>query len=100
MIPVTASDPQVARLQRQLEATRRISQALFQQDSERTGRKPGGTGLGTRIVKDVVDAHGGEITVESKENVGTTFRLRLPLHPPALQSANADDPEKEDFYHG
>jgi signal transduction histidine kinase len=42
-------------------------------------RKAGGTGLGTRIVKGVVDAHGGTITVESKENVGTTFRLRLPV---------------------
>jgi len=44
--------------------------------------KPGGTGLGTKIVKDVVDAHGGAITVESQENVGTTFHIRLPLHPP------------------
>jgi len=43
-------------------------------------RKPGGTGLGTKIVKDVVDAHGGHITVESKEGVGTTFRLRIPMH--------------------
>lgn len=45
-------------------------------------RKPGGTGLGTRIVKDVVDVHGGQITVDSKEGGGTTFVIRLPLHPP------------------
>ncbi len=45
-------------------------------------RKAGGTGLGTKIVKDVVDAHGGQITVESEVGVGTTFRLRLPLRPP------------------
>ncbi len=48
-----------------------------------TGRaksnKVGGTGLGTKIVKDVVDAHGGQITVESKEDVGTTIHIRLPL---------------------
>jgi len=43
-------------------------------------RKPGGTGLGTKIVKDVVDAHGGRITVESEEGVGTTFHLRFPIH--------------------
>ena len=44
-------------------------------------RKAGGTGLGMKIIKDVVDAHKGRITVESKEGVGTTFYLRLPLNP-------------------
>ncbi len=41
--------------------------------------KPGGTGLGTRIVKNVVDAHGGVITVESEPGHGATFIIRLPL---------------------
>ena len=45
-------------------------------------QKPGGTGLGTKIVKDVVDAHGGWISVESQVGIGTTFRLFLPFHPP------------------
>lgn len=44
-------------------------------------RKPGGTGLGTKIIKDVVEAHGGTIRVESKEGVGTTFYIYLPLRP-------------------
>jgi len=43
-------------------------------------RKAGGTGLGTKIVKDVVDAHGGQITVESEEDVGTAFHICLPFH--------------------
>ena len=47
-------------------------------------RKAGGTGLGTKIVKDVVDAHGGKVTVESQVGVGTTFHLRLPLRPPGV----------------
>src|SRR5438445_5845142 len=45
-------------------------------------RKPGGTGLGTKIIKDVVDAHGGQITVDSEEGQGATFRILLPLCPP------------------
>jgi signal transduction histidine kinase len=44
-------------------------------------RKPGGTGLGTKIVKDVVRAHNGEISVESNEGKGTSFHIRLPLSP-------------------
>jgi len=47
--------------------------------------KTGGTGLGTKIVKDVVDAHKGTISVESQEGKGTTFLLRLPLDPRTLQ---------------
>lgn len=47
-------------------------------------RKTGGTGLGTRIVKDVVDMHGGQIAVESQEGQGTTFVIRLPIRPPAF----------------
>ncbi len=47
-------------------------------------RKAGGTGLGTKIVKDVVDAHGGSIAVESEEGKGTTFRLQLPIAGPEI----------------
>ena len=48
--------------------------------------KKGGTGLGTKIVKDVVDAHKGKIWVESEPGVGTTFHLRFPLDPALPQS--------------
>uniref|UniRef100_A0A7C2WRY3 histidine kinase n=1 Tax=Thermorudis sp. TaxID=1969470 RepID=A0A7C2WRY3_9BACT len=44
--------------------------------------KPGGTGLGTRIVKNVVDLHHGEISVTSQEGHGTEFTLWLPLRQP------------------
>jgi signal transduction histidine kinase len=37
-----------------------------------------GTGLGLWISKAIVEAHGGDITVESAVNRGTTFRIELP----------------------
>jgi len=50
-------------------------------------RKPGGTGLGTKIVKDVVDAHGGTIRVDSTEGKGTTFTIGLPKEGPEPQTS-------------
>ena len=46
----------------------------------------GGTGLGLAIVKTFTEAHGGQVTVESKEGVGSTFRFSLPT------KANASGP--------
>jgi len=43
--------------------------------------KATGTGLGTKIVKDVVEAHRGQITVESELGLGSIFRIRLPVDP-------------------
>jgi two-component system, OmpR family, phosphate regulon sensor histidine kinase PhoR len=38
----------------------------------------GGSGLGLAIVKTFTEAHGGHVTVETKESVGSTFRFSLP----------------------
>ena len=38
----------------------------------------GGTGLGLAIVKTFTEAHGGQVTVESKQGVGSMFRFSLP----------------------
>jgi signal transduction histidine kinase len=38
----------------------------------------GGAGLGLCIVREIVEAHGGKVTADSKEGEGTTFRVVLP----------------------
>ena len=49
-----------------------------------TSTKPGGSGIGTMIVKKVAEIHRGALEGESAEGVGTTFRLRLPLGAPII----------------
>ena len=56
----------------------RIFERFYRVDRARS-RETGGTGLGLAIVRHVAQAHGGDVTVESVEGAGSTFRLALPL---------------------
>ncbi|MFJ7295626.1 sensor histidine kinase [Streptomyces collinus] len=47
------------------------------------GSKRGGTGLGLYIVKGIVEAHGGTITVGRAPGAGAEFRFTLPVAAPA-----------------
>jgi signal transduction histidine kinase len=57
---------------------------LFDSFEKLSAQPTGGeksTGLGLSIVKSIVDAHGGEIDVDSEVGKGTTFIVRLPVEP-------------------
>jgi two-component system sensor histidine kinase SenX3 len=56
----------------------RIFERFYRVDRARS-RETGGTGLGLSIVRHVAQVHGGDVTVESIEGEGSTFRLRVPL---------------------
>lgn len=54
-----------------------IFERFYRIDKSRN-RTTGGAGIGLAIVKAIVLAHGGEVSVESKESVGSTFNVVLP----------------------
>jgi signal transduction histidine kinase len=63
---------------------KRLFEPFFRTDSAQA-KQIQGTGLGLPIVKAIVEAHDGTITITSEPNVGTTLAISLPL-PQARQT--------------
>ncbi|HEX6291233.1 MAG TPA: ATP-binding protein [Herpetosiphonaceae bacterium] len=55
-----------------------LFQRFFRVQSQST-RHVGGLGIGLYVVKEIVSQHGGTISVESTEGLGSTFTVHLPL---------------------
>jgi signal transduction histidine kinase len=65
------------------EALERVFDRFYQVDRSRAGGARHGAGLGLAIVQEIVQAHGGRISVRSQPGHGTAFSMVLPLAPPA-----------------
>jgi len=68
----------------------RIFERFFRGEKSSTSQASG-TGLGLAIVKAVAELHGGQVSVESVEGVGSTFTVWLPTFSLMEEVAMPDD---------
>jgi signal transduction histidine kinase len=74
-----------------------IFNEFYRIDQKLNSKRQGGVGLGLTLVKHIVQAHGGTITVRSKEGKGSTFIVTLPIPADdgveATEAAERSNPE-------
>jgi signal transduction histidine kinase len=62
-----------------------VFERFYQIDKARAGDR--GSGLGLAIAREIVQAHGGRIELDSTVQAGTTFTVRIPALDPSVSTA-------------
>lgn len=70
-----------------------MQQRIFlEYQQSREGASLGGIGLGLAIAKQLIELHGGELTMRSQPGVGTVFQFTLPLAEESAKEASEEQP--------
>jgi signal transduction histidine kinase len=77
LITVSDNGPGIALVEQE-----RIFQLFYRSPTQQ--RRHQGMGNGLSLARQLAEAHGGTLTVQSEESNGATFIVRLPLAPPGL----------------
>jgi len=72
-----------------------VFEKFYKEDKSRSDNQS--NGLGLYIVKQIIEDHGGVITVKSKKGKGTTFTVRLPIDYDGLDKSLASSFDRLDY---
>jgi Na+/proline symporter/nitrogen-specific signal transduction histidine kinase len=70
----------------------------FRRVSDAENARPGGTGLGLPISRQIIERFGGKLWVESRLGEGATFSFTVPLHPGTIESDQSKEEEKKEIW--